>query len=147
MLRVAEGRVGRSISLSIPVAPRTRSSLYDARAGAVEIEIKEDKQGVGLTKRRKKRIAAQRMIQLLNTLAHNLLLWARAWLSEIEPRILRFGILRLVRDLFSVTGTVETTAAGTVTRIVLNRGSTAARMLLAAFQSVLAPHAVQVELG
>jgi hypothetical protein len=121
--------------------------LYDQRAGTVEIEIKEDKQGIGLTKRRKKRAAAQRIIQLLNTLAHNLLVWVRRWLSEVEVRILRYGMLRLVRDLFGVTGTVETTAAGTVTRIVLNRGSTAARMLLAAFQSLLAPHAVQVELG
>ena len=32
--------------------------LYDLRAGTVEIEIKEDKQGVGLTKRRKKRVTS-----------------------------------------------------------------------------------------
>jgi len=56
-------------------------------------------------------------------------------------------MLRLVRDLFDVTGIVETDAAGMVTRITLNRGSTAARMLLAALQSLLAPHAVEVDLG
>ena len=49
------------------------AQLYDQRAGAIEIELKEDKQGVGLTKRRKKRAAAQQMIVLLNTLAHNVL--------------------------------------------------------------------------
>ena len=121
--------------------------LYDQRAGTVEIEIKEDKQGIGLTKRRKKRAAAQQIIQLLNTLAHNLLVWVRRWLSEVEVRIVRYGMLRLVRDLFGVTGAVETDAAGKVTRIPLNRGSTAARMLLAALQSLLAPHAVEVDLG
>ena len=62
-------------------------------------------------------------------------------------RIVRYGMLRLVRDLFDVTGIVETDAAGMVTRITLNRGSTAARMLLAALQSLLAPHAVEVDLG
>ena len=53
------------------------AQLYDKRAGAIEIELKEDKQGFGLTKRRKKRAAAQQMVILLNTLAHNMLMWAR----------------------------------------------------------------------
>ncbi len=58
--------------------------LYDKRAGAIEIELKEDKQGVGLTKRQKKRAAAQQMIVLLGTLAHNVLMWARGWLTKGE---------------------------------------------------------------
>jgi hypothetical protein len=44
---------------------------------SIEIEIKEDKQGVGITRRRKKRAAAQAMLTLLGTLAHNVLVWAR----------------------------------------------------------------------
>jgi hypothetical protein len=39
--------------------------LYDKRGGTIEIEIREDKQGVGLTKRSKKRFEGQQMVMLL----------------------------------------------------------------------------------
>src|SRR6266446_3724297 len=51
--------------------------LYDKRGGTIEIEIREDKQGVGLTKRSKKRFEGQQMVMLLGSLAHNALVWAR----------------------------------------------------------------------
>jgi hypothetical protein len=53
------------------------TAFYDQRGGAMEIEIKEDKQGVGMTKKSKKRFEAQQMVMLLNSLAHNLIIWAR----------------------------------------------------------------------
>lgn len=56
------------------------AKLYDLRAGAVEIEFKEDKQGFGITKRSKKQFAAQQMVMLLGQLAHNVVVWARQWL-------------------------------------------------------------------
>ncbi|MCA1612632.1 MAG: transposase [Acidobacteria bacterium] len=83
------------------------AEFYDKRGGAIEIEIKEDKQGFGMTKRRKKRGAAQAMVTLLNQLAHNALVWARRWLSELAPKLSRYGVLRLVRDLLHVSGIVE----------------------------------------
>ncbi len=52
-------------------------SFYDARGGGGETAIKDDKQGLGITKRNKKRFEAQQMVMLLNMLAHNLLVWAR----------------------------------------------------------------------
>jgi hypothetical protein len=58
------------------------SPLYDKRAGTVELEIKESKQGVGIGKRSKKRFAAQQMVMLLGSLAHNLSVWARRWLTQ-----------------------------------------------------------------
>lgn len=54
--------------------------LYDKRGGAIEIEIKEDKQGFGLTKRNKKRYEAQQIIVLLSALAHSV----RAMLCSIS---------------------------------------------------------------
>jgi len=39
---------------------------------------KDDKQGLGLTTRTKKHFAAQQMVLVLGTLAHNVLVWARA---------------------------------------------------------------------
>jgi hypothetical protein len=52
-------------------------AFYDQRGGTVEIEIKEDKQGVGMTKRSKKRFEAQQMVVLLNSLAHNFIAISR----------------------------------------------------------------------
>src|SRR5215212_4188502 len=42
--------------------------LYDERGGAVEIDIKESKQGLGVTKRRKKSFTGQQMVALLGAL-------------------------------------------------------------------------------
>jgi len=123
------------------------AQLYDRRAGTIEIELKEDKQGVGLTKRRKKRAAAQQMIILLNTLAHNVLMWARSWLSAAEPKAKRYGILRLVRDVCSVSGMIETDEHGQIRSVLLNRGSTLARLLVSAFRSMLKTQEIAVELA
>jgi hypothetical protein len=123
------------------------AQLYDQRAGAIEIEFKEDKQGVGLTKRRKKRASAQQMIVLLNSLAHNVLVWARAWMSNEQPKLKNYGILRLVRDVFGVSGFLETTAQGEIKRLVLNRSTAMARSLVLAFQALLKSQGIAVELG
>ncbi len=121
--------------------------LYDLRGGGVETQFKNDKQGIGLSKRRKRKAEAQRMVMLLNTLAHNVLAWAKGWLAETAPKLHSYGVLRLVRDVFAVTGRVEMNAQGQITSIVLNRGSTLARRFLAAFRAVLSPLAISIELG
>lgn len=59
---------------------------YDGRAG-MEADLKGDKQGLGLTTIRKHRLPAQKMVVLLLQLAHNVLLWARQWLSKEVPRL------------------------------------------------------------
>jgi len=51
----------------------------------------------GLTKRTKKRCAAQQMVLALGALAHNVLVWARAWLAPHVPALAHFGLPRLVR--------------------------------------------------
>src|SRR4051794_31950632 len=72
--------------------------LYDEGGGTIEIEIKESKQGLGLTKRNKKRYAAQQMLMLLSALAHNVIVWAKQWLVSESPRLERYGVPRIVRD-------------------------------------------------
>ncbi|MET0622932.1 MAG: hypothetical protein ABW250_08130 [Pyrinomonadaceae bacterium] len=123
------------------------AQLYDQRAGAIEIKIKEDKQGVGINRRRKKRAAAQAMLTLLGTLAHNMLIWAREWLAAAEPRLKQYGIVRLLRDVLGVSGFVETDEHGVAKGIVLNRGSTLARMLAGGLRELLGEQAVTVSLG
>ncbi|MDQ3256485.1 MAG: transposase, partial [Acidobacteriota bacterium] len=87
------------------------------------------------------------MIILLNTLAHNVLMWARGWLSAEEPKAKRYGILRLVRDVCSVSGMIETDEHGHIRSVLLNRGSTLARLLVSAFRSMLKTQEIAVELA
>ena len=52
------------------------SHLYDERA-RIETEIKADKGGLLLPKRRKKQFEVQEALILLTDLAHNILAWSR----------------------------------------------------------------------
>lgn len=74
----------RAVAGHLPqgLAPRRAELLayayaYDRRGGTMEIENKQDKRGLGIGKRQKKRMAAAQMVTSLNALAHNVLMWAR----------------------------------------------------------------------
>jgi hypothetical protein len=122
-------------------------ALYDQRGGGVETTFKEDKQGLGLTKRSKKRFTAQQVVVALGALAHNVLVWAKRWLQPQLPGITRFGVKRLVRDVFGIGGRVDLAADGHVTGIVLNQANRTARWLLTALQALAASADVTVTLG
>jgi hypothetical protein len=123
------------------------SWAYDARAGGVEIAIKEDKQGLGIEGRQKKRMAAAEMVVLLNQLAHNVLVWARRWMEPYVPGIERAGLLRLVRDVLHVTGAVDFNAERQMVRVVLNKAAPRARDLAAALAAQLMAQHVDVRVG
>ena len=48
----------------------------------------------------------QEMLVLLAQLAHNLVVWAKGRLAELEPELASFGVQRWVRDLFAIAGAV-----------------------------------------
>jgi hypothetical protein len=121
--------------------------LYDERGGAVEIDIKESKQGLGITKRRKKSFAGQQMVALLGTLAHNVVVWAKRWLSEDAPKLKRYGVQRMVRDVLAVSGFVELGKGERIKRVVLNSGSALGRACAKAFRLLLKAEHVRVTLG
>ncbi len=122
--------------------------FYDQRGGGVETSFKEDKQGLGLTKRTKKRFAAQQMVLALGTLAHNVLVWARAWLVPHVPALAHFGLLRLVRDVFHMTGLILCDpTTGQVRGLVLNAAAPLAARVTTALRALLAPAHVAVTLG
>jgi hypothetical protein len=124
---------------------RAYARLYDKRGGAIEIEIKEDKQGFGMVKRQKRRAEAQDMLVLLSQLAHNVLMWARNWLTETAPKLARFGILRLVRDLLSVSGMIELNQRNSsIKRIIVNRAAPLACGFLNALRALLLPQQVVI---
>jgi hypothetical protein len=121
--------------------------FYDARGGGVETAIKDAKQGLGLTKRSKQRFAAQQRVVLLGTLAHNVLVWARRWLTPHEPQLRRYGLKRLVRDVFQISGFLVHDARGCVTQIVLNQRAPLGRELARSFAVLLHPGQVAVSWG
>jgi len=121
--------------------------FYDQRGGACETANKGDKQGLGLTKRNKRRFEAQQMLMLLGTLAHNVLLWARRWLAPRCPALARYGLLRLVRDVGQISGFLRLDAAGAIVQVVLNRAAPLAPCLVRALRVLLADDGIAVTLG
>lgn len=120
---------------------------YDARGGGVETSFKGDKQGLGLTKRSKKRFCAQQITTLLGSLAHNVIVWARGWLVGQQPKLAHYGMLRMVRDVFHIQGWIELDTHGHVVQIVLNQAAPLVRGIGTALQMLLAPAHIAVCLG
>jgi hypothetical protein len=118
--------------------------FYDQRGGGVEIEIKEDKQGLSTAKRNKKRFAAQQMVCQLEALAHNLLVWARNWLAPFAATIAKFGMLRMVRDILHITGKVELTEHHHIRKIVLNSADPFTKLVQPGLASLLAHEQVVI---
>src|SRR5437764_5401533 len=125
-------------------------SLYDQRGGGVETSFKGDHQGLGSTKRSKKRFEAQQMVMLLGTLAHNVVIWTRRWLTQTAaaPAKLRhYGILRMVRDVFHISGFLVFDALDQLVEIVLNQAAPLAPVLVDSLRELLTPAHVALNLG
>jgi hypothetical protein len=121
--------------------------FYDQRGGGVETAFKDDKQGVGLTKRSKKRLAAQQMLVLLSALAHNVIVWARRWLAAHEPKLRRYGVKRLVRDVFHISGFLVRNRRGQLIKIILNQRAPLVRGVSRSLDVLLRPAHVVVNWG
>ena len=93
---------------------------YDLRGGGVETQIKGDKGGLGLAHRNKRRFYAQAMSVQLGQLAHNLVIWSRNRLAQTDARFTHFGILRMVRDVYTISGWIAFDSSGTIRRVELN---------------------------
>lgn len=132
--------------------------LYDQRGGGIETSFKGDK-GIGLTKRNKKRFAAQQMLLLLGSLVHNVIVWAHDWLttaasaSPVEGSrqaqahcdpLPGYGGLRMVRDVFHISGFLCRDASGQIVQIALNQQAHLARRLLGSLRQLLAPMQVVI---
>lgn len=81
------------------------ATLYDAR-GAMEVDIKGDKRGLGIENRRKKSFHAQEALVLLAQLSHNLLVYFKRWFLE-GTAAAKLGVERLVRDVLAMAGEVR----------------------------------------
>jgi hypothetical protein len=121
--------------------------FYDARGGGVETINKEDKQGLGLTARNKKRFVAQQMLVLLAGLAHNVIVWVHRWLSGYTPKLIGYGILRMVRDVFTTSGFLQTDSHGRLEQVVLNGHDPLAKGLVDALRGLFQQEHVVVNSG
>jgi len=120
-------------------------TFYDQRGGGIETSFKGDKQGLGIGKRSKKRFEAQQMLILLGSLAHNVVVWARHWLAS--PTLQQYGTVRMVRDVFHISGFLLIDACGQVVQIVLNQAAPLASALVDPLRKLLLCAQVAVNLG
>ena len=109
---------------------------YDGRAG-MEADLKSDKHGLGLAVIRKRLLPAQKLVVLLVQLAHNILMWARQWLSKHAPRLLDYGIVRLIGQVWAIPGRVKLTDTEGVVRVRLRREHPRARDVCQGFLPLL----------
>jgi hypothetical protein len=121
--------------------------FYNQRGGGVETSIKGDKQGLGVTKRNKKRFAAQQMVTQLNALAHNTIVWARQWLTPYVPRMRGWGIMRMVRDVFHMSGQIVFDHRQSISQILLNPADPLAKGLAPGLFALLGSEFIVVNLG
>lgn len=126
---------------------RAYVDFYDQRGGTVEIEIKEDKQGLTTAKRNKKRAAAQQMLTQLEILAHNTLVWARTWLAMSFPKLTSFGLKRLIREVLHLNGRVVFDHYWQIHQLILNSADPLAASLSPGLAALLAQQHVAVSLG
>lgn len=92
-------------TLSFP-SKRAFLQAYNQRSAMEVYAFREDKQGLGIAKRRKKRFYAQWGLVVLTDIAHNLL---RDFVVHglVGSPLANYGFKRLVRDVFHIPGYIE----------------------------------------
>ena len=120
---------------------------YDQRGGGVETSFKQDNQALGIKKRNKKRFEAQQMLTQLNALAHNVLVWAKRWMTTETPELKPIGFVRLMRVVFTTTGQLRFDNCGQLIEIRLNAADTLVRPWIHGLSKLLEPEHVAVNLG
>ena len=111
-------------------------ALYDQRAGTIEISFKQDCQGLAVRRRNKKRFAAQQILLLLETLAHNCILWLRHKLALLSPTLATCGLQRWVRELFHIPGLLLFDQSAHLSQIVLQKAHPLAPKLALAWPAL-----------
>jgi Transposase DDE domain group 1 len=89
--------------------PTALADAYDGRA-MIEATFCQDKQALGLVKRRQHKWEAQQMVLLLARLAHHILLWSKRWLSRgptTRWRLDGYGLVRLLQEGMTVPGVIR----------------------------------------
>ncbi len=88
---------------------------------------------------------------LLGTLAHNLLVWSKRWITrhgppELAQRLQHYGMKRLVRDLYTISGMLSFDRKGRLCAITLFSASSLAKLIHASLHKMLALSHIAVTL-
>jgi hypothetical protein len=89
--------------------PTALADAYDSRA-LIEATVCQDKQALGLVKRRQHTWEARPMVLLFARLAHHILLWSKRWLSRVPTtrwRLEGYGLVRLLQEGMTVPGVIR----------------------------------------
>ena len=85
---------------------------------------------------------------LLGTLAHNLLMWSRRWLCRTAPqvasRLRQYGMKRMVRDLYQISGMLSFDRQGRLCTIALQSSSSLAQLMHIPLHHLLATSHIAV---
>lgn len=120
---------------------------YDLRGGGVETSFKESKQGLGITKRNKRNFYAQEMLVLLAQLASNLIIWVRNQMVPHVPLWQKYGLRRMVRDVFQIPGKIIMDDQNRIIQITLQQSHCLASSFLSSISSSLARDDLLLNLG
>ena len=90
---------------------------------------------------------AQHLLILLAQLAYNIAVWIRNALKKHSSLIASFGMLRLIRDAFHISGKVQFDEKGNVNLIILNQSHKLAQAFYNTWQSTCACDDLPLILG
>lgn len=125
------------------LAPLAVADAYDGRAG-IEASFCQDKQGLGIVKRRQHHWEAQQLVLLLARLAPHLLVWSQQWLSrlpQLRHRLRGYGLVRLLQEVWTVPG-VLCWEHGWLVSVRFDPLPPLARVLQGGFAALLGDHVV-----
>ncbi len=80
-------------------------------------------------------------------MAHNAIVWVRRWLIDREPKVRRYGIKRMVRDIFHISGFLVRNRRGRIVAVVLNQRAPLVRGLARGLDLLLRPAHIAINWG
>lgn len=87
------------------------------------------------------------MLLWLEALAHNVLIWARGWLSAAAQVVSGYGLVRLIRDVLTIPGRITLDAEGGIRTLMLSQAHPVTGKVRTALQDLLARQNACVCLG
>ena len=113
VMRTPQAHGGYHYAVLLPTVPDLEpTALADADDGRAMIAATfcQEKQALGLVKRRQHKWEAQPMVLLFARLAHHMLLWSKRWLSRVPTtrwRLEGYGLVRLLQEGTTVPGVIR----------------------------------------
>jgi hypothetical protein len=113
VMRTPQAHGGYHYAVLLPTVPDLEpTALADADDGRAMIAATfcQEKQALGLVKRRQHTWEAQPMVLLFARLAHHILLWSKRWLSRVPTtrwRVEGYGLVRLLQEGTTVPGVIR----------------------------------------